>query len=40
MSPVGFEFTISAGELPLTYALVRAAPGISDLVFLDSIKSE
>jgi len=27
MPPVGFEPTISAGELPQTYALHRAAPG-------------
>jgi uncharacterized membrane-anchored protein len=28
MAPVGFEPTISAGELPQTYALDRAATGI------------
>jgi len=28
MPPVGFEPTISAGELPKTYALDRAATGI------------
>jgi len=27
MTPVGFEPTISAGELPQTYALDRAATG-------------
>ena len=29
MLPVGFELTISAGERPQTYALDRAASGIS-----------
>ena len=31
MHPVGFEPTISAGERPQTYALYRAATGISSL---------
>ena len=33
MSPVGFEPTISAGELPQTYALDRAAIGTDDGAF-------
>ena len=31
MSPVGFEPTISAGERPKTYALVRAATGTGSM---------
>ena len=31
MPPVGFEPTISAGELPQTYALDRAATGTGDV---------
>jgi hypothetical protein len=36
MPPVGFEPTISAGELPKTYALDRAATG-TDLSFIISL---
>jgi hypothetical protein len=36
MSPVGFELTVSAGELPQTYALDRAAngTGCKDLIVI------
>ena len=34
MSPVGFEPTISAGELPQTHALARAATSIGTTKFL------
>ena len=34
MTPVGFEPTISAGELPQTYALDRAATGIGINIYL------
>jgi hypothetical protein len=33
MPPVGFEPTISAGERPQTYALVRAAIGTGNMKF-------
>ena len=32
MPPVGFEFTISAGERPQIYALDRAAAGTGNIV--------
>ena len=36
MTPVGFEPTISAGELPKTYALDRAATGTGTQVYTTS----
>jgi hypothetical protein len=40
MPPVGFEFTISAGERPQTDALDRAATGTHNLrIFLEKINS-
>jgi hypothetical protein len=41
MPPVGFEPTVSAGDRPQTYALVRAATGIgSKWGYGDNIKGE
>jgi hypothetical protein len=37
---VGFESKISAGELPQTYTLDRAATGTGDLAFVDRINKE
>ena len=37
MPPVGFEPTISAGELPQTYALDRANTGTGRYIFSDSV---
>jgi len=34
MPPVGFESTVSAGELPQTYALDRAATGTGIYAYL------
>ena len=35
MTPMGFEPTIPAGELPQTYALDRAATGTGSSIFND-----
>ena len=40
MPPVGFEPTISAGELPQTYALDRAATGTGTDIHFPTLNLE